>query len=307
MSAMIEVSGLTKKFGHVQALDGLDLHVEKGQVHGFLGPNGAGKSTTIRILLGLSAYDSGTVRVFGKDPWHHAVQTNANIAYVPADVALWASLSGGEIIDFVTRLRGGRNDEQVYRQRRERLIELFQLDPSRKARTYSTGNRQKVALICAFATPADVYIFDEPTSGLDPLMDALFHAEIERVVNEEGATVLLSSHILSEVEQLCDYVTIIRAGQTIETGTLAQLQQMTRTTVSLLYREDLYTNIQTFSGAQNLQVEHGKIRFSVDNHSLSALLAHLSQINVEGLVIAPPSLEELFMRHYDTSENRKER
>jgi ABC-2 type transport system ATP-binding protein len=228
---IVEARGLVKRFGRVTALDGLDLAVGAGEVHGFLGPNGAGKSTTIRILLGLARASGGSATVFGRDPWTDAVELHRRIAYVPGDVSIWPNLSGGEAIDLIGRLRGGAADARAYAERKARLVDVFQFDPSKKGRAYSKGNRQKVALVAAFATPADLYILDEPTSGLDPVMEAVFDTEIRRVAGE-GATVLLSSHILSEVEQLCDRVSIIRAGATVETGTLAALRHLTRIEVS---------------------------------------------------------------------------
>jgi len=231
MTTVIRTSGLTKHYGRVHALDGLDLQVEEGQVHGFLGPNGAGKSTTIRILLGLARPTGGEATVFGRDPWSDAVALHRRIASIPGDVNLWPNLSGGEAIDFLSRLRGARKHDPAYRAEKERLREVFQFDPRKKGRAYSKGNRQKVALIAALAVPAELYIFDEPTSGLDPLMEVVFRSEVTRL-QAQGATVLLSSHILSEVEQLCDRVSIIRAGKVAETGTLAELRHLTRSEVS---------------------------------------------------------------------------
>src|SRR3954453_3364114 len=231
MDTVIDASGLDKRFGRVRALDGLDLTGDTGTVHGFLGPTGAAKSTTIRVLLGLARADGGRAALFGRDPWKDAVELHRRIAYVPGDVSLWPNLSGGEAIDLLARIRGGTADRAAYTARKKRLLEVFQLDPTKKGRAYSKGNRQKVALVAAFATPAALYTLAEPTSGLDPLMEAVFDSEIRRVA-AEGATVLLSSHILSEVEQLCDRVTIIRAGRTVETGTLDELRHLTRTEVS---------------------------------------------------------------------------
>ena len=231
MNTVIQTRGLEKRFGRVRALNGLDLSVEAGEVHGFLGPNGAGKSTTIRVLLGLIRSSGGSATLFGRDPWRDAVELHRRIAYVPGDVSLWSNLSGGESIDLITRLRGGDDRQAAYAARRAHLVEAFQFDPSKKGRTYSKGNRQKVALIAALATPADLYILDEPTSGLDPLMEAVFRQEIATLLGD-GATVLLSSHILSEVEHLCDRVSIIRAGRTVESGTLAELRHLTRTEIS---------------------------------------------------------------------------
>ena len=297
MDSVIDVAGLEKRFGRVRALDGLDLAVTAGEVHGFLGPNGAGKSTTIRVLLGLARADGGRATVFGGDPWRDAVALHRRLAYVPGDVSLWPNLSGGEAIDLLARLRGGTADRSGYAARKKRLMDVFQFDPTKKGRAYSKGNRQKVALIAAFATPADLYILDEPTSGLDPLMEAVFDAEIGRVAGE-GATVLLSSHILSEVEQLCDRVSIIRAGRTVETGTLDELRHLTRTEVAFSADGVAADALSQLPGAHDLQVQNGRVRFTADSDALPPLLAALSRIPVRGLTVAPPSLEELFLRHY---------
>jgi len=294
MDNVIETTGLEKHYGRVHALDGLDLAVRAGEVHGFLGPNGAGKSTTIRILLGLAKATSGSATVFGRNPWDDAVELHKRIAYVPGDVSLWANLSGGEAIDLISRLRGGTVDAAAYAARKARLIEVFQFDPSKKGRTYSKGNRQKVALIAAFATPAELFILDEPTSGLDPLMEAVFNQEVRRIAGE-GSTVLLSSHILSEVEQLCDRVSIIRAGKTAETGTLAELRHLTRTEISFAAGDERKWSIP---GAHDLVVESGRVRFTADSTELTPVLTALAKLNVQGLRIAPASLEELFLRHY---------
>ncbi|RZU66923.1 ABC-2 type transport system ATP-binding protein [Microterricola gilva] len=302
MSTVIETRGLQKHFGRVVALDGLDLSVASGEVHGFLGPNGAGKSTTIRVLLGLMRASGGSASVFGRDPWADAAALHARIAYVPGDVSLWPNLSGGEAIDLLTRLRGGDADKRAYASRRAALVEAFQFDPSKKARTYSKGNRQKVALIAALATPAELYIFDEPTSGLDPLMEAVFREQIGQRVGE-GTSVLLSSHILSEVEHLCDRVSIIRAGRTVESGTLAELRHLTRTEVSFAAEGQggsALSNAQlaTIPGTHELLRDAARVRFTVDSDDMPAVLAALAALRVSGLTVNPPSLEELFLRHY---------
>lgn len=297
MNTVIETRGLEKRFGRVRALDGLDLSVSAGEVHGFLGPNGAGKSTTIRVLLGLARASGGSATVFGRNPWNDAVELHKRIAYVPGDVNLWPNLSGGESIDLLSRLRGGTADKAAYRERKARLIEVFQFDPSKKGRAYSKGNRQKVALIAAFATPAEVFILDEPTSGLDPLMEAVFNREIRRVATE-GATVLLSSHILSEVEQLCDRVSIIRAGKTVESGTLAELRHLTRTEVSFVEDGVTEASLDRIPSVHDVVVADGRVRFTADSDQLTAVLPVLAELRVQGLTIAPPSLEELFLRHY---------
>jgi ABC-2 type transport system ATP-binding protein len=305
MSITIRTDGLVKRYGRLHALDGLDLEVGAGEVHGFLGPNGAGKSTTIRILLGLSRATAGTVEVLGGDPWRDAVALHRRIASVPGDVSVWPNLSGGEAIDVLARLRGAHRHDRGYRAERQRLVEAFQFDPRKKGRTYSKGNRQKVALIAAFAVPADLYILDEPTSGLDPLMEVVFRREITRV-REAGATVLLSSHIMSEVEQLCDRVSIIRTGRIVETGTLADLRHLTRTEVSFETAErspDAAT--AGIPDAHDAVVEDGRLRFTVDSDRVNAVLPVLAERAVAGLRIAPPSLEELFLRHYGDDASAK--
>jgi len=313
MNPVIVARSLQKRFGRLSALDGLDLEVAQGEVHGFLGPNGAGKSTTIRVLLGLVRATGGTVSVFGRDPWSDAARLHRRMAFVPADVSVWPTLSGGETIDLLCRLRG--IDPRVNRARRQHLLDDFQLDPSTKGRAYSTGNRQKVALVAAFAVPADLFIFDEPTAGLDPLMEAVFR-EAVRAARDDGATVLLSSHILAEVENLCDRVTIIRRGRTVETGSLADLRHLTRTQVGFAAQglSDLadpgrLRDLQAhFPVAHDLAVAAGRVTFTVDSDQLAGLLPALSRLRVESLTVAPPSLEELFLRHYrDTMPGQPER
>ncbi|MFE5408896.1 ATP-binding cassette domain-containing protein [Microbacterium sp. NPDC056569] len=295
MTTVIRTTGLTKHYGRVHALDGLDLAVDEGQVHGFLGPNGAGKSTTIRVLLGLARKTGGAASVFGKDPWRDAVALHRRIAYVPGDVSVWPNLSGGEAIDLMARLRGASRHDKAYAAEKKRLAEAFQFDPRKKGRAYSKGNRQKVALIAAFAVPADLYILDEPTSGLDPLMEVMFRHEIARV-RGAGATVLLSSHILSEVEQLCDRVSIIRAGRVVESGTLADLRHLTRTEVS--FEGTDAAAAAGIAAAHDVVADDGRVRFTVDSDAVAGMLPELAARNVAGLRVAPPSLEELFLRHY---------
>jgi ABC-2 type transport system ATP-binding protein len=291
MTTSISVSGLVKTFGRVRALDGLDLHVEAGEVHGFLGPNGSGKSTTIRVLLGLLRADAGTVGLLGGDPWRDAVNLHRRVAYVPGDVNLWPNLTGGESIDLFGSLRGGLD-----RRRRDELIQRFQLDPAKRARTYSKGNRQKVAIVAAFASDVELYILDEPTSGLDPLMEAAFQ-ECVREVKKEGRTVLLSSHIFSEVEALCDRVSIIRQGRTVETGTLPELRHLTRTTVTVETAHPI-TGLADLPGVYDIDVADTHATFAVEPAELNRMLAHLTQFEVRALTSAPPSLEEIFLRHY---------
>ncbi|MER5887087.1 ABC transporter ATP-binding protein [Streptomyces sp. NPDC001941] len=287
----ISVSGLHKSFGRTHALDGLDLTVRTGEVHGFLGPNGAGKSTTIRVLLGLLRADSGSARLLGGDPWRDAVALHRRIAYVPGDVTLWRNLSGGEVIDLYGRLRGGLD-----RARRAELLERFELDPAKKGRTYSKGNRQKVALVAAFASDVDLLVLDEPTSGLDPLMEEVFQ-ECVREERGRGRTVLLSSHILSEVESLCDRVSIIRNGRTVETGSLADLRHLTRTSVTAELA-GAPGDLAALPGVHDLDVQGHRVRLQVDSDKLDPVLRSLTGSGVRSLTSTPPTLEELFLRHY---------
>ena len=295
MATTISISRLVKTFGPTRALDGLDLEVRTGEVHGFLGPNGAGKTTTLRILLGLLQADAGEVRLLGGDPWGEAVALHRRLAYVPGDVTLWPSLSGGEVIDLLGRLRGGLDPK-----RRTELLERFDLDPRKKARTYSKGNRQKVALVAALASDVELLLLDEPTSGLDPLMEAAFR-EIVAAERHSGRTVLLSSHILAEVEALCDRVSIIRAGRTVESGTLADLRHLTRTSIQaeLASPPDGLTGL---AGVHNLEVEGIRVRCQVDTARLDEVLRHLSAAGVRSLTSQPPALEELFLRHYQAEQ-----
>jgi ABC-2 type transport system ATP-binding protein len=291
MEHAIEVTGLVKTFGPTRALDGLDLAVVPGEVHGFLGPNGAGKSTTIRALLGLLRADAGTARLLGGDPWRDAVALHRRLAYVPGDVNLWPNLTGGEAIDLLGRLRGGLDPK-----RRAELIERFELDPRKKGGTYSKGNRQKVALVAALAADVELLILDEPTSGLDPLMEEAFRACIEER-RAAGTTVLLSSHILSEVEALGDRVTIIRAGRAVETGTLADLRRLTRTSI-VAETERPPTGLAALAGVHDLHVQGVRARFDVDTSHLDEALRRLTAFGVRSLTSQPPTLEELFLRHY---------
>lgn len=288
----VDAHRLTKSFGPTRALDGFSIAVRPGQVAGFLGPNGSGKSTTIRVLLGMLRADSGTVRVLGHDPWSDAVEIHRRTAYVAGDTNLWPHLTGGETIDLLTRLHGGERRSR----RRAELLERFELDPTKKVRAYSKGNRQKVALVAALTSDADLYLLDEPTSGLDPLMEAVFTDEVRRL-RDAGRTVLLSSHILAEVEKLCDTVTIIRAGRDVESGTMAQLRHLTRSTVTATTRADPAT-FRAAAGVHDLTLDDGFLTFDVDNAEVNTVLRLLADAGVENLTIAPPSLEELFMRHY---------
>lgn len=297
MTTVIATRDLAKHYGHVHALDGLDLTVEQGQVHGFLGPNGAGKSTTIRILLGLARRSGGEVEVFGEDPWDRAVDLHRRIASVPGDVSVWPNLSGGEAVDLLARLRGAPTRDASYQHEKKRLMDAFQFDPRKKGRAYSKGNRQKIALIAAFAVPADLYVLDEPTSGLDPLMAVIFQREVARA-HANGATVLLSSHIMSEVEQLCDRVSIIRAGRVVETGTLSELRHLTRSDVSFTSADATLEQVGRIPDVHD-PAQHGdRFRLSVDSDRTATVLPALATLGISDLRVAPPSLEELFLRHY---------
>jgi ABC-2 type transport system ATP-binding protein len=291
VSDVVSIKGLVKRFGSTTALDGLDLDVAVGSVHGFLGPNGAGKSTTIRIVLGLLRADAGQVTLLDGDPWHDAVDLHRRLAYVPGDVSLWPKLTGGETIDLLSRLRGDAD-----RRRRDELIERFELDPTKRARTYSKGNRQKVALVAALASSAELLILDEPTSGLDPLMEAQFQACI-REIRAEGRTVLLSSHILAEVEALCDVVSIVRAGRTVESGTLDELRHLTRTSVTAEL-DAVPAGLERLAGVHALSVENHRVHFDVDSSELGDVVGHLAHVGLRSLVSRPPTLEELFLREY---------
>jgi ABC-2 type transport system ATP-binding protein len=291
MAAAISVAGLEKSFGRTRALDGLDLEVQVGEVHGFVGPNGAGKTTTIRILLGLIRADAGSARLLDGDPWVERVALHRRLAYVPGEVSLWPTLTGGEIVDLLGRLRGGLDPK-----RRAELLERFELDPTKKARTYSKGNRQKVAVVAALASDVELLLLDEPTSGLDPLMAEVFRECIEEE-RRSGRTVLLSSHILAEVEALCDRVTIIRGGRAVETGALADLRHLTRTSITAEL-DGPPTGLAEIPGVRDLRVDGSVVRCQVDTPELGRVLERLTAIGVRSLVSQPPTLEELFLRHY---------
>jgi len=291
----IEARALRKSFGRTRALDGLDLTVRTGEVHAFLGPNGAGKTTTLRILLGLLRKDGGEAVLLGGDPWRDATALHTRLAYVPGDVTLWPSLTGGEIIDLLARLRGRRDG--IDAKRRQALIERFDLDPSKKARAYSKGNRQKVALVAALASDAELLLLDEPTAGLDPLMEAAFR-ECVNAERHDGRTILLSSHILSEAEALADRVTIIRDGQAVETGTLAEMRHLTRNFVDAELAAP--ASLAGVPGVHDLDVQDGRVRCQVDHAALGDVLALLTSAGVRSLTCRPPTLEELFLRHYST-------
>jgi len=287
---VIEISGLVKRFGHVTALDGLDMSVETGEVHGFLGPNGAGKSTTIRVLLGLLRAEAGRVVVLGGDPWREAVALHDRLAYVPGDVNLWPNLTGGEVIDLLARLRGGFD-----KARRDELCERFDLDPTKKSRAYSRGNRQKVALVAAFASDVELLLLDEPTAGLDPLMEAVFQ-DVLRDEKARGRTALLSSHILDQVEKLADRVTIIRHGRAIESGTLDDMRHLTRMAVTA--RTSTPADTSRLTGVHDVVRTGEKVSFNVDGEHLDTVIGYLHTLGLRSLVCQPPTLEQLFLRHY---------
>jgi ABC-2 type transport system ATP-binding protein len=291
---LVSASGLVKKFGAVRAIDGLDLTVDAGQVHGFLGPNGAGKSTTIRMLLGLIRPTAGSARVFGLDPWANPIETHREIAYVPGDISLWPNLTGGETIDILTGLRGGADPH-----RRAALLSDFDLDPRKKARTYSKGNRQKVVLVAAFARPARLYILDEPTSGLDPVMDSVFREQVGRA-RADGATVLLSSHILSEVEQLCDQVTIIRSGRVVESGSLVELRHLSRTHFRTSRLQGVAT-LEATGVIHNVRSTNDSTEFDVDPDGIARVLSFLADSGTTTLEVSAISLETLFLRFYNAA------
>lgn len=295
--AVLEVKDLTKRFEQFYALNGVNIELNKGEVYGFIGPNGAGKSTTIRILLGILKATEGSVKIFGKDAWNDAVEIHKQLAYVPGDVNLWPNLTGGEVIDLLVKLRGGgqKND-------RERFIERFELDPTKKCRTYSKGNRQKVALVAALSSNADIYIFDEPTSGLDPLMEQVFQ-ECVMEAKHAGKSVLLSSHILSEVEKLCDRVGIIRQGEMVETGTLSELRHLTRTNLLVETKEPIRA-LNNLTGVHDINEKGRTVTFQVDTEELDAVMKHISPFGIVKLESAPPTLEDLFMRYYGTKEEK---
>lgn len=293
--SIISISNLAKNFGQVTALDGVDLEVNKGEIYGYIGPNGAGKTTTIRILLGIIQADRGQAAVFGRDAWDHAVEIHKKIAYVPGEVNLWPNLTGGEVIDLFIKLRNSGNQS-----RREEFIEKFDLDPSKKCRSYSKGNRQKVALVAAFAADAELYILDEPSSGLDPLMEKIFQ-ECVLDFKKSGKTIFLSSHILSEVEQLCDKVSIIRQGKIIESGSLQDLRHLTRTRILVETKEKI-TKLDDMKGVHDIEKRNNSLTLQVDTVELNNVLQYITKFEIEKLESSPPKLEDVFMHHYHKEE-----
>jgi ABC-2 type transport system ATP-binding protein len=291
MPTAIATSGLVKTFGPTRALDGLDLTVNTGEVHGFLGPNGAGKSTTIRVLLGLLRADSGQITMLGGHPWTDAVALHRRLAYVPGDVELWPNLTGGEAIDLLGRLRGGLDQAK-----RDELVERFALDTTKKGRTYSKGNRQKVALIAALSSDVELLLLDEPTAGLDPLMEVVFQDVIGEA-KVAGRTVLLSSHILAQVEKLADRISIIRLGKIVQSGTLTEMRHLTRTTIEA-HTETPVSGLENLAGVHDLSASDGRVQFAVDGRQLDAAIKHLSGFGIRALTSHPPTLEELMLRHY---------
>lgn len=292
MNEIVQVQGLQKRFGKFQALSDVTFTVNKGEVVGFIGPNGSGKSTTIRILLGIIKRHAGIAKIFGMDVWKESIDIHKRISYVPGDVTLWGNLSGGEIIDLFLKLHGGGSKEK-----RDELIKRFELDPKKKAKGYSKGNRQKVGLIAALAADSDLYIFDEPTSGLDPLMEAIFQEEVEKL-KKLGKSILLSSHILSEVERLADKVVIIRQGEIVETGSLDELRHLTRSTVTVA-TEGNVADLANVAGVFDFKEKDNQATFSVDHQHFDNVLMKASQLGVKKFEAVPPTLEDLFMRHYE--------
>lgn len=294
---VIEISNLKKSYGSQKALQGLDLNVKQGEVYGFIGPNGAGKSTTIRIILGMLRKDGGEVKLFEKDPWKNAVALHKRLAYIPGDVNLWPNLTGGEVIDFLGGLNGKINTN-----RKQELLERFQLNPKKKCGSYSKGNRQKVALVSAFASDAELLILDEPTSGLDPLMELVFQDCILEA-KKEGKAVFLSSHILSEVEALCDRVGIIRQGKIVESGTIDELRHLIRTTITVELGKEV--NLNNIQGICDISQIDKRWKFSVDANEIEDVMKRLAPLGIRNLIAEPPTLEELFMRHYGDKNEGK--
>ena len=297
---ILEVSGLKKNFGKVQALRGIDLTLEEGEVFGFIGPNGAGKSTTIRILLGILRAHEGTAHVFGLDVWKDAVEIHKRVAYVPGEVNVWNGLTGGEMIDVLLRMRKGNSTRYL-----PELIERFDFDPTKKCSSYSKGNKQKIPLIAAFSSNADLFIFDEPTSGLDPLMTIVFKECVEKV-KAAGKTVFLSSHILSEVEELADRISVIKLGRIVDSGTLEDMRHLRRNNVSVILRAptvEALPRLSVLPGVYGTHLKEGTISFSIDNSETESIMSFLASCGIEHITSVPPTLEELFIQHYDATDD----
>lgn len=292
MNKIVEVQGLKKNFGKFQALSNVSFTVSEGEVMGFIGPNGAGKSTTLRILLGFIQGSGGTAKIFGHDVWQNSLEIHKRVAYVPGDVALWGNLTGGEIIDLFMKLHGSGSKKH-----KDELLEVFELDPKKKAKSYSKGNRQKVGLVAALSVDADLYVFDEPTSGLDPLMEQKFQKEVEHL-KQQGKAIILSSHILSEVDRLADSVAIIRQGEIVETGSLDELRHLTRSTITIETEQDVQA-LEALPGVHDFVRQDHQATISVDNTELGEILRHASALNIKKISSTPPTLEDLFMRHYE--------
>lgn len=290
----LETVNLSKRFGKFTALNDINLKVAEGEVFGYIGPNGAGKTTTIRVLLGILQASEGTAKVFGMDAWKDAVEIHKRLAYVPGDVNLWPNLTGGEVIDLFVSLRG-KHDKK----RRKELLEAFDLDPSKKCRTYSKGNRQKVALVAALASDADLYILDEPTSGLDPLMEQVFQAAVLDL-KKQGKGIFLSSHIMSEVEKLCDRISIIKEGTIVETGTLDEMRHLTRMSMTIK-TETPIKGLEKVKGVYEITEHQGGTTFQVDSDAVGEVVSFIGKFGVKKLESTPPTLEDLFMRHYNTA------
>lgn len=299
MNSLIRTEGLVKSFGKFKALDGLDLTLGQGEVLGFMGPNGAGKSTTIRVLLGLLRANAGVVELLGGDPWRDVVSLHRRLAYVPGDVSLWPGMTGGEAIDLLGNLRGGLDEA-----RRDLLLDRFELDPRKRGRTYSKGNRQKVAIVAALASNVELLILDEPTSGLDPLMEMVFQEEIAKE-KERGRSILLSSHIMSEVEALADRISIIRDGRIVETGTLDQMRSHARTSITAVVAQPP-GSLERLRGVHDLHIDGNRLTLNVDGDSVGELMTELARLDIASMSVTPPSLETLFLRHYEDEPTSKD-
>lgn len=297
--SVIEVKDVSKKFGNFTALNNVKLTVNKGDILGFIGPNGAGKSTTIRIMLGMLKANSGSVTIFGQDAWSDAVNIHERISYVPGDAKLWPNLTGGQVIDIFLKMR----NQPINQERRDYFINYFDLDPNKKCRTYSKGNRQKVVLVAALAADADLYILDEPTSGLDPLMERKFQQCILEA-KQAGKSVLLSSHILSEVEELCDSIVIIRDGEIIESGNLESMRHLTRQQITVETKQPI-PELSKQAGVHELEQNKLHASFQVDSQNLNEVMAYLANFSITKLNSNPPTLEDLFLSHYEDDQSGK--